>query len=64
MHILRIFSRPFESMYGPNERCHRPNPLISQPLRPGSSNKLMVSGHVTTNSDPYPLFIWAHAERR
>ena len=33
MHILRIFSRPFESMYGPNERCHRPKPLISQPLR-------------------------------
>ena len=32
MHILRIFSRPFESMYGPNERCHRPKPLISQPL--------------------------------
>ena len=35
MHILRIFSRPFESMYGPNERCHRPKPLISQPLRLG-----------------------------
>jgi hypothetical protein len=32
-HILRIFPRPFESMYGPNERCHRPKPLISRPLR-------------------------------
>ena len=31
-HILRIFPRSFESMYGPNERYHRRKPLISQPL--------------------------------